>query len=228
MKTSDRTPTDICTVHFCANANRRTGLPAVASGACQRHLDGELSVPPKPPQPDAHGDGQLTHQKKPTGKRVQPWKGHSLGYRTKVTLARNTCEPRRLEPKWLRRWWREEGEGEERKRGEGGKGGGRGWWWCWCRRCNNEDVSLHVPRMRATDFVGPCQYTDPFGWTDQPEAPLRLFPPKAGSRLPLNPKARKKDCEARPHPLSYVRKGGEEGGGNLFHLPRRLKALNPE
>ena len=63
------------------------------------------------------------------------------------------------------------------------------------------------------------QCTSPFGWTDQPEKTLLLFPPKAGSKRP--------QCKPHPTPSRGKRLRGtptslptpsEDGGRNLFHL----------
>ena len=110
-----------------------------------------------------------------------------------------------LEPKWLRRWW----------------------WWC--RRCNNEDVSVHVnacvQRIRKTGWR---QCTSPFGWSDQPEkGPCACFPPKAGSRRP--------QCKPHPTPSRGKRLRGtptspllRRKGGAIFSIVSELDALDRE
>ena len=118
-------------------------------------------------------------------------------------LDRTSLEPKWLEPKWLRRWWCVV------------------WWWWWCGPCAlRVCLSIRASGMHPIK-MGQCQCTDPFSWTDQPE-PLRLFPPKAGSRRPQvqkspNPKARKKIARlAHLTPLSF---GGREA--QSFPSPRR-------
>ena len=95
----------------------------------------------------------------------------------------------------------------------------RGWAVVVVRTVNNEDVSDHVNACMQLMKMDQCQRTGPFGWTDQPEKPLSLFPPKAGSRLT--------QCKLHPTPRRGKRLRGtptslpspsEEGGRNLFHL----------
>ena len=109
------------------------------------------------------------------------------------------------------KWWERRGGGEER--GEcgvlgcwGGGGGGCG-----------ADRAITCNELKA-DW---CQCTGPFGWTDQPEKPQRLFPPKAGSRRP--------QCKPHPTPRRGKRLRGkptslptptEEGGGAIFSISR--------
>ena len=73
--------------------------------------------------------------------------------------------------------------------------------------------------------MGWCQRTSPFGWTDQPEKTLRLFPPKAGSRRPQskkspNPKARKKIARhACLAPHSFGGRGAQSFPSPLRWMP---------
>ena len=101
------------------------------------------------------------------------------------------------------------------------KGGGG------CGGDGGADVVLHMGvcssmRTSATNKIGQCQCTSPFGWTDQPVKALRLFPPKAGSRRPQaqkspNPESRKKIARhAHLTPHSF---GGR--GAQSYPSPRR-------
>ena len=86
------------------------------------------------------------------------------------------------------------------------------------------NASVHLIKMDQ------CQCTGPFGWTDQPEKPLSLFPPKTDSRLPqckkfTQPKARKKI--ARHAHLALLSFGGRSA---IFSISSALSAqdLDPE
>ena len=92
-------------------------------------------------------------------------------------------------------------------------------WWLWCGQVSSERVSVHTRTRMQLIKMDQCQCTGPFGWTDQPENPLRLFPPKEGSRRPR--------CKPHPTPSRGKRLRGpptsppspsEEGERNLFHL----------
>ena len=118
--------------------------------------------------------------------------------------------------------------GRERRRGRrgsGGRGGGGG-----------ADVVLRksvcpFKRTHAVNQMGWCQRTSPFGWTDQPEKPLRQFPQKAGSRRPQsktspNSKSRKKI--ARHAHLTPLLPLLRRKGSAIFSISSALDALDPD
>ena len=101
-------------------------------------------------------------------------------------------------------------------------------WWLWCGPVCNVRMSVHAHarcnKLKRTSASASAQAPSA-GLTSQ--KPLRLFPPKAGSRRPqvqtiTQPQAEEKDCEARPPPTP------SDEGSAIFSTSSALRAPDPE
>ena len=99
------------------------------------------------------------------------------------------------------------------------------WWWWWCGPVCMTRMSVHAcQRSCKLIETDRRQCASPFGWTDQPENPLRLFsfrrqvPGVPGCKTHPSP-SRGKRLRGSPTSLSTA---SEEGrGAQSFPSPRR-------